>query len=138
VVGGIQAKNMEKSTVRLKMTTFNNTTQCPSSYDDENRARSNRVMELPNVAKNSPRVALEKQHGAASDSTWNLPNIAVSDFYFWQTITPELNVREAPNLECTVRGIHTIDEGSCPLSVSYVFHASASDYSWLSIIDCLL
>jgi len=47
-------------------------------------------------------------------------------------------VREAPNLERTVRGIHTIDEGSHPLSVSYVFRASAFDYSWLSIIDCLL
>jgi len=92
-------------------------------------------MRLLDVAKNSPRVASEKQHGAASDNTLNLPNIAVSEFYFWQTITPEANVREAPNLERTVRGIHTIDGGSRPLPVCYVFRASAYDYSWWSIID---
>jgi len=45
---------------------------------------------------------------------------------------------EAPNLECTVRGIHTIDRGSRLLSVLYVFRASASDYSWWSIIVHLL
>ena len=44
-------------------------------------------------------------------------------------------MREAPNFERTVRGIHTIDGGSRPLSVSYVFRASPSDYS---IIDRLL
>jgi len=44
-------------------------------------------------------------------------------------------VREVPNLECTVRGIHTIDGGSHPLPVPYVFRASASNYSWWSIID---
>jgi len=47
-------------------------------------------------------------------------------------------VREAPNLERKVRGIHTIEGGSRPLPVWYVFCASASDYSWWSIIDCLL
>ena len=47
-------------------------------------------------------------------------------------------MREAPNLERTVRGIHTIDGGSHPLPVPYVFHASVSDYSWWSIIDHLL
>jgi len=36
----------------------------------------------PAVAENSPRVAPEKQHGAASDNTSSLPNIAVSEFYF--------------------------------------------------------
>ena len=34
-----------------------------------------------------------------------------------------------------MRVIHTIDGGSCPLPVPYVFSASASDYSWWSIID---
>ena len=53
-----------------------------SSYENENRARSSRVMGLPDVGENSPRVASEKQHGAASDNTLNLPNIAVSEFYF--------------------------------------------------------
>ena len=47
-------------------------------------------------------------------------------------------MREAPNLERTVRGIHTIDGGSRPLPVWHVFRASASDYSWWSIIDRLL
>ena len=35
-------------------------------------------------------------------------------------------------------GIHTIDGGSHLLPVPYVFCASASDYSWWSIIDGLL
>ena len=47
-------------------------------------------------------------------------------------------MREAPNLERKVRGIHTIDGGSRPLPVWYAFRASASDYSWWSIIDYLL
>ena len=47
-------------------------------------------------------------------------------------------MREAPNLERTVREIHAIHEGSRPLPVLYVFRASASDYSWWSIIDGLL
>jgi len=47
-------------------------------------------------------------------------------------------VREAPNLERMVRAIHTIDGGSRPLPVWYVFRASASDYSWWLIIDRLL
>ena len=52
------------------------------------------------VPENSPRVAPEKR--AASDNTSSSPNIVVSEFYFWRTITPEANVREAPNLERTV------------------------------------
>jgi len=32
-------------------------------------------------------------------------------------------MREAPTLECTVRGTHTIDGWSRPLSVTYVFRA---------------
>jgi len=40
-----------------------------SSYNDENRARNSKVMELPDVAKNSLRVVSEKQRGAASYNT---------------------------------------------------------------------
>jgi len=47
-------------------------------------------------------------------------------------------VREAPNLKRKVRGIHTIEGGSHPLLVWYVFRASVSDYSWWLIIDRLL
>jgi len=47
-------------------------------------------------------------------------------------------VREAPKLERTVRGIHTIDGGSRPLPAWYIFRASVSDYSWWLIIDRLL
>ena len=47
-------------------------------------------------------------------------------------------MREAPNLERMVRGIRTIDRGSRPLPVSYVFHASMSDYWLWLIIDHLL
>ena len=82
-----------------------------SSYNNENSTHSSRVMGLPDVAENSPRVASERQHGAASDNTWNFLNIAVSEFYFWHTITSEPNMREAPNLERMVGGIHTVDRG---------------------------
>jgi len=37
-------------------------------------------------------------------------------------------MREAPNLERRVRGIHTIDAHALP--VTHVFCTSASDYSW--------
>ena len=47
-------------------------------------------------------------------------------------------MRKAPNLKRTVRGILTINGGSHPLLVSYVFCASASYSSWWSIIDHLL
>jgi len=77
---------MEKSTVGLMMTRPGRHSMTPlsarSSYDNENRVCSSRVMELPDVAENSlrvasekhvaensPRVASEKQHGAASDNT---------------------------------------------------------------------
>ena len=72
-----------------------------SSYDEENRAHSNRVMGLPDVAET------RRELPQRSNMEWrpiihkSLPNIAVSEFYFWQTRTPEPNVREAPNLECT-------------------------------------
>ena len=86
MVGGVHAKNMEKSTVRLKMTRPGRHSTTPlsarSSYENENRARSSRVMGVPDVAENSPRVAPEKQHGAASDNTSSLPNIVVSECYF--------------------------------------------------------
>ena len=86
MVGGIHAKKMEKSTVRLKMTRpgLHSTTplSARSSYENENRARSSRVMVVPDVAENSPRVAPEKQHGAASNNTSSLPNIVVSECYF--------------------------------------------------------
>ena len=58
-----------------------------SSYDNENQAHSSRVMDIPDVADNSLRVASEKQHGAASNNTWNFPNIAPSEFYFWHIRT---------------------------------------------------
>ena len=133
---------MEKSTVGIKMTRPGWYSMTPlsvrSSYDSEKRAHSSRVLELSDVAKNSPIVTSERQHGAASDNTWNFPNIAVSEFYFWHTTTADPNLREAPNLEHMVRGIHTVDGGSCPLPLSYAFCASVSDYSWWSIIDGLL
>ena len=92
-------------------------------------------MELPNVAENLPRVASEKQQRAALNNTYHFLNIAVFEFYFGQTITPEPNVREAPNLSRTVRWIHTVDGGSHPLPVLYAFHTSTSNYSWWPIID---
>jgi len=47
-------------------------------------------------------------------------------------------MRETPNHRHTVRWIHTIDGGSCPLLVLYTCLTSASDYSWCPIIDNVL
>ena len=67
---GVHAKNMEKSTVRLKMTRpgqhWTTHLGARNSYDNENRVHSSRVMGLPEVAENAPRVASEKQHGTES------------------------------------------------------------------------
>ena len=57
-----------------------------SSYDNENRARSSRVMELPD---NSSRVASEKQHGTESENTWNFP--IFDTFGRWKAIAPRSN-----------------------------------------------
>jgi len=81
---------MEKSTVRLEMTRPGPHSTTPltsqSSYDNENRARSSRVMELPEVAENSPRIASEKQHGTESKSDrWYFQTL------LWKAIAPEVS-----------------------------------------------
>ena len=62
------------------------------------------------------------------------------EFYFWHTITPEANVREAPNLECTVRGLHTIDGGSRTYGTSSVLvrpiiHSGRSLIAFSNLVD---
>jgi len=41
-----------------------------NSYDNKNQLCSSRVLVLPNAAKNSPKVALGKQQGVASNNTY--------------------------------------------------------------------
>ena len=53
-------------------------------------------------------------------------------------IRTEIRWNSTVQLKRTRPGIYTIDGGSDPLLVSYVFHASRADYSWWSIIDYLL
>jgi len=60
---------------------------------------------FPRLLKN---VASEKQQGVASN---NSSVIAVSVCYLWQAITQRPNKRATPHLECTMRWIHTINEG---------------------------
>jgi len=130
-VGGVYAKNMEKSTVRLKVTRPGRHSTTPlsarSSYDNENRACSSRVMELPKAADNSLRVASEKQHGTESENTCNFPIFETFGRYIWKAIAPRSKHSGTPNLELEVRRVCTIDGSPHPLPVIYTFGASASD-----------
>ena len=81
-------------------------------------------MGLPDAAENSPRVASEKWHKKMHKfAEHRSVRILLLTDYNSRTVP---NVREAPHLERTVKGIHTIDGGSRQLPV------------WWSIIDRLL
>jgi len=43
---------------------------------------SGRVLELPDVAENSPRAASEKQQGVMSENAYDFPNIVVCEICF--------------------------------------------------------
>ena len=83
------------------------------------------VLKFSHVAENLPRTASEsnREH---HPKMYNFPNIAVSEFYFRHTVTPEPNKREIPNLKHTVSWPYTIKQGSCPLPVMYVFLTNVS------------
>jgi len=109
-----------------------------SSYDNENRARSSRVMGLPEVADNSPRVASEKQHGTESENTWNFPIFDSFGRYIWKAIAPRSKHSGTPKLELEVRRVCTVDGSPHPLPVIYTYVASASDYTCRPNIHYLL
>ena len=133
---------METSIVRLKITRPGRHSTTPlsarSSYDNENRARSSRVMELPEVADNSPRVASEKQHGTESENTWNFPIFDTFGRYIWKAIAPRSKHSGTPKLELEVRRVCTIDGSPHPLPVIYTYRASASDFTCRPNIHYLL
>ena len=116
---------MEKSTVRLKLTRLGQHSTTPlsvwSSYDNQNRVCSSRVMELPKVAKNSPRVASEKQHGTKSENAYNFPIIDTFGCYFWKAISPEASNSGTPKLGLEVRRGHTINRSPHPLPLIYTY-----------------
>ena len=99
-----------------------------TSYENENRACSSRVMELPKAADNSPRVASEKQHGTESENTCNFPIFNTFGRYIWKAIAPRSKHSGTLNLELEVRRVCTIDGSLHPLPVIYMFGTSASDY----------
>ena len=109
-----------------------------SSYDNENRARSSRVMELPKVADNLPRVASEKQHGMESENTCNFLIFATFEHYIWKAIAPRSKHSGTPKLELEVQRVCTIDGSPQPLLVIYTYGASASDYTCRPNIHYLL
>ena len=133
---------MEKSTVRLKITRPGRHSATPlsarSSYDNENRARSSRMMELLEVADNSPRVASEKQHGTGSENTCNVPIFDTFGRCVWKAIAPRSKHSGTPKLVLEVRRVRTIDGSPHPLPVIYTYGASASDYTCRPNIDYLL
>ena len=79
---------MERSTFRLKIMRAGRHSTTPlsawSGYNNKNRAHGSRVMELPEVADNSPRVASEKQHGTESENTCNFPIFDTFGRYIWK------------------------------------------------------
>ena len=109
-----------------------------SSYDNKNRAHGSRVMELPEVADNSPRVASEKQHGTESENTCNFPIIDTFGRCLWKAIAPEASNSGTPKLGLKVRRVCTIDGSPHPLPVIYTFGAGASGYTCRQNIHYLL
>ena len=133
---------MEISTVQLKMTRPGRHSTTPlsarSSYNNKNRARSSRVMELPEVADNSPRVASEKQYGMESENTCNFPIFDTFRHFIWKAIAPRSKHSRTPKLELGVRRVCTIDGSPHPLPVIYMYSTSASDYTCCPNIHYLL
>ena len=87
-----------------RWSTCNDTTTTWSCYNNKKQACSRRILEFP---ENPLRVASEKQY-----NTYNSLNIALSEFYFRQIITPEPDERETPNLKHTHRDRSTLSWSS--------------------------
>ena len=85
---------------------------------------SRRVWECSNAVENSPRTVSKKQEGERSENRYYFPDIICIWIYFWPTVTPGPNKRETLNLKLTMSWSYTIEQGSCPLLVMYVFCAS--------------
>jgi len=100
-----------------------------SSYDNENRLHSSRVMELPEVADNSPRFASEKQHGMESENTCNFSIFDTFTRYIWKAVAPRSKHSGTPKLELELRRVCTINRSPHPLPVIYTYGSSASDYT---------
>ena len=133
---------MEKSTVRLKMTRPCRHSMTPlsagSSYDNENQACSSRVMELPEVAENLPRVASEKEYWTKSKNKYNFLIIDTFGHYVWKAIAPEATNSGTLKLCFEVRRVCTIYGSPHPLLVIYMYGARASNYTCRSNIPYLL
>ena len=142
MVGGIYAKNMKKSTVWLKITRPGRHSMTPlsarSSYDNGNWVNSNRVMELPKVADNSPRFASEKQHGTESENACNFSIFDTFRRYIWKAVAPRSKHSGTPKLELELWRVCTINGSPHPLLVIYTYGSSASDYTCRLNIHYLL
>ena len=79
--------------------TFKDTSQCPKQL------RQQKLGGQPTTS----RVLPQRSNRVVSDNTQNSPNIAMSELHFFLTDYNSRTKLEAPNLELTVRGIHTID-----------------------------
>ena len=124
---------MEKSTVRLNIMRPGRHSTTPlsarSGYDNENRAHSSRVMELPEVANNSLRVASERQHGTESKYTCNFPIFDAFGRYIWKAISPRSKHSGTPKLELVVRRVCSIDGSPHSLPVICTYSTSTSNYT---------
>ena len=135
MVGSVYAKNMEKSTVRLKIMKPSRHSMTPlsawSSYDNENQAHSSRVMELPEVANYSLRVASEKQHITEFKkfNTCNFPIFDTFGHHIWKAIASRSKHSGTPKLELKVRRVCTIQGSPHPLPEVYTYGTSASNYT---------
>ena len=125
---------MERSTFRLKIMRAGRHSTTPlsawSGYNNKNRARSSRVMELPEVADNSPRVASEKQHGTESENTYNFPIIDTFGYYVWKAIAPEASNSGPAELGLEVRKVCTIDGNPHPLPVIHTYGEGVSNCNY--------
>ena len=107
-----------------------------SSYIGENLACSSMVVGLSKNEERSPKVASGRKHG--TDNTYFCPIIAVSEFQLRKAIAPEPTNGGRPNFQLEERRVCTINRSPRPLPVIYTLSASASEYTWWTIISGLL
>jgi len=96
--------------------TFSDISQCPRNATTTTKIACFPM--LPSTCWELPQRSNRERHSVIR----KISKHSCLNFSFERLITPEPNIRETPNLECTVRGIDTIDGGSHLLPISYIFN----------------
>ena len=103
-----------------KTWSFNHTAQCPRQIPHWNQVCSRRVSELPDISWKLTKNCFREATRSGIQRYIIFPEYICVCIYCWESRPKQ----ESPNFEHTVRWIHTVDGGSCPHLVIYVFNAS--------------